>query len=147
MKSRIKDAYHIGGLWAVLLVALGFVVSCEGATMYGSPYADYEIKALVVDSADAPIPNMRVRMNYTDNTTNSDGVAQCNFQSGGVGQPVICSFEDIDGEQNGGKFKLLDTMFYLDGLGFEKGNKRRNEWYEGRLKAQVRVVMQREKQK
>lgn len=143
MKNRIKEAYHVGGVWAVLLAMLGFAFSCSGADMYGSPYVDFEIKVKVVDSADAPLNNIRVDISnaYDYQWTDSMGIAQFQFRGN---QDFRGLFEDIDGDLNGGKYKTVDTIFRFDNTQLDKGGKKNDSWYEGRIKTEVKVVMQKE---
>lgn len=141
IKNIIQQAYGKGGVWALLLVTLGFTFSCEDtAKMYGSPSADFEIKVNVVDSTDTPLRNIRVSMlnAYQDKYTDSTGGAQFEFRGS---QWVSARFEDIDGLQNGGKFKTLDTTFQFDSNQFDKSGKKGDSWYKGRLKTEVKVMM------
>lgn len=144
MKNRIKEVYRTGGLWAVLLATLGFAFSCNGgSTMYGSPYADFEMKIKVVDSADAPLPNIRIDLSQADDYkyTDSMGVAQFKFRGY---SSIHGIFDDIDGPENGGKFKTTDTTFYFSNSQFDKSDKKDDNWYKGKLKTEVKIVMQKE---
>lgn len=85
---------------------------------YGSPYADFEIKGRVTDASGTPIKGIAVTVERTyleDSTfTADDGTYVIRgemFPQKAL--PVV--FDDVDGEQNGGKFtkKTLDVTLTL----------------------------------
>jgi putative lipoprotein (rSAM/lipoprotein system) len=73
---------------------------------YGSPYASYEVKGKVTDQQGEPISGIQVACDamYVEPVyTESDG----SYALSGGGFPrekIQVSFEDVDGEENGGLF-------------------------------------------
>lgn len=95
-----------------LLTLLGFASACsdrDDAVMYASPYAKYSIRARVIDTKGAEIPDIKV--SYKDIRPNSypilnPTITDQNGTSRVVGssfpiEQMVVSFEDIDGEKNG----------------------------------------------
>ena len=76
------------------------------ADEYGSPYASFEVKGKVTDQHGEPIPGIQVTcdaMYIQPVYTESDG----SYALHGDGFPrekIQVSFEDVDGEENGGLF-------------------------------------------
>ena len=111
--------------WKLLAVAvLGlFGVSCgqldeifeneeRGLVMYGSPTVDYTVNGKVTDEEGNPIKGIKViaycgREDDFTTTTSNNGEFSDAFNANQRYPSYI--FEDIDGDENGGKF-LRDTL-------------------------------------
>lgn len=153
MKIRLRDAYRLGGLWAVLLVVLGFATSCRGASsdnggrvMYGTPPIEgHEIKAKVVDISGMPIQDIVMTPNPdnpTDsNATNCKGEVVCWIME--YSKDVKMQFRQSEYiTDTAVRYKPLDTVFKVENLNYindpdNLGNKKV-------FRAQVKVVMQKE---
>ena len=93
------------------------------ADEYGSPYASFEVKGKVTDQQGKPIPGIQVTcdaMYIQPVYTESDG----SYALHGDGFPrekLQVSFEDVDGEENGGLFAArsvsVETVHVKEGDG------------------------------
>ena len=107
-------------LWSKVLaalLALFGITSCEDQfAMYGCPTASFYVKGTVTDTANNPIPDIRVTVEtwkgkhklYTDTlfTDSIGAIDERNHQH--ITFPpdsVSIKFDDIDGEENGGEFQ------------------------------------------
>ena len=108
-------------LFAASAVAMISACSKEQA---GDPYMLFEIHGKVVDAEGTPIKGIQVTSGLSDaQTTNVNGV----FSFYGRTVPsslVVLTFEDKDGEENGGSFVTLskDIPLNLKTPGSESGN-------------------------
>ena len=139
-----------------LLALLGFTyseVGCEmygtpPVDMYGSPYAEFELRGTVTDKDGDPIRGIRVTVkpNAVDyklgeTLTASDGtyLIHNEYQNYGTGRLDIVA-EDIDGTENGGEFAgetknipVADSDFVgADG------------WYDGKMQKTVDFTLETE---
>ena len=105
----MKDLVVRISAWLLCLIGFGSSVACSPGMMteeYGSPYASYEVKGKVTDQQGEPIPGIQVTCDamYIEPVyTESDG----SYALNGDGFPqekIQVSFEDVDGEENGGLF-------------------------------------------
>lgn len=112
--------------WLLCLIGFGSAVACSPgmvADEYGSPYASYEVKGKVTDQQGNPIPGIQVTcdaMYIQPVYTESDG----SYALNGDGFPrekIQVSFEDVDGEENGGLFAArsvsVETVHVKEGDG------------------------------
>ena len=107
--SDMKDLIVRISAWLLCLIGFGSSVACSPgmvADEYGSPYASYEVKGKVTDQQGEPIQGIQVTcdaMYIQPVYTESDG----SYALHGDGFPrekIQVSFEDVDGEENGGLF-------------------------------------------
>lgn len=152
MKLSYREIYRSGGFIALLIAMLGFTTACRdcieyGAVMYGTPSADYQIKAKVVDSSEIPLRNIRVtfRGSNDEQFTDSLGCAEFKFRAG-IGN-IYGSFEDIDGSANGGEWASIidrEFEFYQDQYTqYPQGQG--GEWNNDYLNTEIKVVMRKKK--
>lgn len=160
MKNGMK---HFGEyLAAILLGLLGFA-SCgklkniiEASDMYGVPHADFKAMGTVSDENGRPIKGIQVSVRqhwhyentpgvvygnndeYIDNTlfTDEQGTYQLirDVPEGPV--DVTVTFEDVDGEKNGGEFASAEVT--TDVIQTRKGDK---GWYGGAFEAKADAVL------
>lgn len=124
--SDMKDLIVRISAWLLCLIGFGSSVACSPgmvADEYGSPYASFEVKGKVTDQQGKPIPGIQVTcdaMYIQPVYTESDG----SYALHGDGFPrekIHVSFEDVDGEENGGLFAArsvsVETVHVKDGDG------------------------------
>lgn len=124
--SDMKDLIVRFSAWLLCLIGFGSSVACSPgmvADEYGSPYASFEVKGKVTDQQGNPIPGIQVTcdaMYIQPVYTESDG----SYALDGDGFPrekIQVSFEDVDGEENGGLFAArsvsVETVHVKDGDG------------------------------
>lgn len=124
--SDMKDLIVHISAWLLCLIGFGSSVACSPgmvADEYGSPYASFEVKGKVTDQQGNPIPGIQVTcdaMYIQPVYTESDG----SYALHGDGFPrekIQVSFEDVDGEENGGLFAArtvsVETVHVKEGDG------------------------------
>ena len=98
--------------WLLCLIGFGGVAACSsenieyGAPEYGSPYSSYEIKGKVTDEEGVPVKGIKVTCDILyegEAYTGEDGRYSLSGEGFPV-DPVRVTFNDVDGEQNGGSF-------------------------------------------
>ena len=122
----MKDLIVRISAWLLCLIGFGSSVACSPgmvADEYGSPYASFEVKGKVTDQHGEPIPGIQVTcdaMYIQPVYTESDG----SYALHGDGFPrekIQVSFEDVDGEENGGLFAArsvsVETVHIKEGDG------------------------------
>ena len=122
----MKDLIVRISAWLLCLIGFGSSVACSPGMVsdeYGSPYASFEVKGKVTDQQGNPIPGIQVTcdaMYIQPVYTESDG----SYALDGDGFPrekIQVSFEDVDGEENGGLFAArsvsVETVHVKDGDG------------------------------
>lgn len=140
-----------------LLVVLGFTAlsSCdeenfEVAAEYGVPHTDFTLKIKVTDQDANPVKGIRVAMrsgyvSHLDNGpvdtlyTSDDGRCIIEDQMIRMFDHLHLTFEDIDGQENGGYFKSQEINPEL--VRTENGD---GHWYDGKFEAAADVVLVRE---
>ena len=123
----------------ILLCILAIAVSSScSKEQVGDPYILFEVHGKVTDADGNPIPGIKVLSGVTDaQETNSNG----NFTFFGRSVPsasVILTFEDKDGDKNGGEFVTMsqEVSLIIKTSGSATGN------FKGTYYAdQVTVVM------
>lgn len=150
MKARIKHLYEI--IAGAILSFLGFT-SCEiigpdmygpliGPAEYGMPHATFKLigKVSAEDSGN-PIEGIKVkfRQKLSDNDDNvnefetasgKDGKVNTSFTEWPDAENIELTFEDVDGEENGGSF-APDTLRQKDlNIEFVKDNN--SSWHRGK---------------
>lgn len=111
----------------------------EATPEYGCPHVNFSLKARVVDEAGAPIKGIKVCTDWIEEYTNQDGEINING-SVFTGSQYMATFEDVDGEANGGEFEtlVLDITDKIEKVGEGSGN-----WYDGYFKAELGNVAMR----
>ena len=127
-------------LGAAILSLLGFN-SCDiignivaPVCEYGCPHADYKIIGTVKDADGNPIPGIQVKSeNFWGDEIKTAEDGSYSVVSGGFPTDTIpLTFEDVDGEENGGKFKTKEAEVKLKHTQTGDG-KWDNGTYEGSL--------------
>lgn len=149
MKS--EQVNFVNRILAAILVLLGFSACGEGGgkAEYGTPYVSYQIKGTVTDKNDAPIKGIKVVIsdepeNESDDVTvytDADGkfTGPHTYSFGLYGQTV--TFEDVDGEDNGGLFK--SATLGIDDMTAKKV-KKGEHWYSGDYEVTADVKLEKE---
>ena len=150
MKS--EPVNFINRILAAILVLLGFSSCGEGKEPmpeYGTPSVSYRIKGTVTDKDNAPIKGIKVVISvepeiesdditvYTDADGKFTGPHTYSFSL--YGQTV--TFEDVDGEDNGGRFK--SATLGIDDMTATKV-KEGGHWYSGDYEVTADVKLEKE---
>lgn len=123
----------------MLMALMGFgAVACEEvnsdvAGEYGVPHVTFSLKARVVDEVGEPIEGIKVSANWIEGYTNHDGEINING-SVFTGSQYRVTFEDVDGEENGGEFEtlVLDITDQVEQTADGSGS-----WNDGAFKAEL----------
>ena len=112
-------AAGIMGLLGFASCGKSLVNDCDDSAMYGPPpYADYKVLGTVSDEDGKPIKGIRVsvRLKYSpwskdeeDTLFSDDKGAYQLIRTVDDLPPVTISFEDVDGEENGGEFVSMEV--------------------------------------
>lgn len=150
MKS--EPVNFINRILAAVLALLGFSACGEGKEPmpeYGTPSVSYRIKGTVTDKDNAPIKGIKVVISdepeiesdditvYTDADGKFSGPHTYSFSL--YGQTV--TFEDVDGEDNGGRFK--SSTLGIDDMTAKKV-KEGGHWYSGDYEVTADVKLEKE---
>lgn len=149
MKKRAIKLYDKFVL--LVLSFLGLFTSCNFATMYGTPYAEFEVKGSVTSKeTKQPIEGIRVirpMFEYGDTTyTDANGRYLISFRrDGGLYElekdTTDLKIEDIDGVKNGGEFETKEFSVSFADAEVIKEKKRKNPWYEGKASKEVNIEL------
>lgn len=155
MKLKLNNLYYSS--MAVLLPLLGFQ-SCDGVfnqkCEYGSPTANYKFKGDVTTEDAVPVKGIKVvvirkydsETHRIDSTlTNEQGKYIINHNNGYLGNldydikygNLYVTFEDIDGNKNGGSF-TSDTL-KNNNLKVTKTKKGDGNWYNGEFEIEGNI--------
>ena len=147
MKAKVNHLFKL--ILSALLGLLGFS-SCESLSpslMYGQPHADFHASGKVTDPSGKGIEGIRVavrqhgRYRNEDDTlyTNSAGQFELLNRSFDGPTAVTVVFEDIDGEEHGGRFdsqtvkpKIVQTR---------KGD---GQWYGGAFEVEANAELKKQ---
>ena len=155
MKADLSMKNRIHHLWeklaSLILGLLGFA-SCgeiekilEAPDMYGQPHADFKALGTVRDEDGNPIKGIQVTVRQlwsydepADNKlfTGAEGTYQLIREVFDGPESVTVTFEDVDGEENGGDFASAEVSPEV--VQTEKGD---NDWYGGAFEARADVVL------
>ena len=132
---------------AAILSLLGFN-SCEliGSIVapvceYGCPHAEFKIIGTVKDEAGNPIPGIQIKSEniWTDDTKTAQDGSYSIASEGFPSETIQLIFEDVDGEENGGKFKTLEAEAKLKQTQTGDGN-----WDDGTYEGSLDVTLEKE---
>ncbi|MGN0006498.1 MAG: radical SAM-associated putative lipoprotein [Alistipes sp.] len=157
---KIESVHLVNRILAAILVLLGFS-SCgkdndnlgDIPVEYGTPSVNYQIKGTVTDKSGTPIKDIKVVVNYIPQTTAEDRTVYtdangqfstwywCAYSSK-WDKPTI-TFEDTDGEDNGGLFKTA-TLDANDMAQTELPIPEDNHWCVGNYELTADVKLEKE---
>jgi putative lipoprotein (rSAM/lipoprotein system) len=128
------------------LSILGFTIpmfGCDAPEMYGTPWADYEVKGKVLDADGDPIKGIKVSLiedQYNSQSTQSLENGTFKVSLGTIPfDKLKLTAQDIDGAENGGEFE--EQTIELDFSKVEAtGDK--DAWYNGTKSIEKYIVMQ-----
>ena len=132
---------------AAILSLLGFN-SCEliGSIVapvceYGCPHAEFKIIGTVKDEAGNPIPGIQVKSEniWSDDIKTAEDGSYSIASEGFPSETIQLIFEDVDGEENGGKFKTLEAEAKLKQTQTGDGN-----WDDGTYEGSLDVTLEKE---
>ena len=132
---------------AAILSLLGFN-SCEliGSIVapvceYGCPHAEFKIIGTVKDEAGNPIPGIQVKSEtiWSDDIKTAEDGSYSIASEGFPSDTIQLIFEDVDGEENGGKFKTLEAEAKLKQTQTGDGN-----WDDGTYEGSLDVTLEKE---
>lgn len=123
----------------LLMTLMGFgAVSCESPvedTMaeYGCPYVNFNLKARVIDQTGKPIEGIKTHSGMFVTYSDQAGNVIANGQVF-PGDQYMVTFEDVDGEENGGEFEtlVLDITDKVEKVGVGSGS-----WHDGDYTAEL----------
>ena len=149
MKNNMNHLWE--KLASLILGLLGFA-SCgeienilEAPDMYGQPHADFKALGTVRDEDGNPIKGIQVTVRQhwsydepADNKlfTDANGTYQLIREVFDGPESVTVTFEDVDGEENGGEFASAEVSPEV--VQTKKGD---NDWYGGAFEAQADVQL------
>ena len=166
MAFRKSLTRGINTLLAALLTLLGFSnCSSEALVEYGVPNADYTVKGIVIDKANAkPIKGVRIGFSSNYNgpvlmygvmpqpyrsikadTTDINGAYKLsdNFSVGEIEDNILTVYvQDIDGAENGA---FNDTILNVDFENAKKTGKSKN-WYDGEYSIDMKIELTKKKE-
>ncbi len=132
LQKRIMRLYT--AVCAAVLGALGFTACGWQADMYGVPMTDYQINGRVTDMAGEPLEGIKVSYYHSlsgdtlSTVTDEEGHVDLYWERAITYEDNVLCFEDVDGEENGGKF-ANDTM-RIDSME-RKLVEERDGWHQG----------------
>ena len=144
MKARIKHLYEI--IAGAILSVLGFnscedgLVIFDGPVEYGMPHATFKIIGDVKsEETGNPIEGIVVKFRQNQDEfefrdraefkTDKDGKINETFRDWPEAENIEFTFEDVDGDENGGKF-LPDTLRQKD-LKIDFVEDKKSSWHKG----------------
>ena len=137
-------------LIVTILASLGIFTSCQAPEYgdpvceYGTPEAEYEITGTVKNKENShPIENIRIiHQNYYDTIyTDADGKYAFIYR-GNLLNNIDLIVEDIDGEDNGGKFESKTVNIKITE---DDKVKNGSGWYEGKYVKTQNIELTKEK--
>lgn len=128
------------------LSILGFtipMIGCDAPEMYGTPWADYEVKGKVLDADGDPIKGIKVSLiedQYNSQSTQSLENGTFKVSLGTIPfDKLKLTAQDIDGAENGGEFeeKTVELDFSKVEATGDKG-----AWYSGKFSIEQNIVLE-----
>lgn len=153
--KKISSSFLKSFNWLLtsVLMLLGFS-TCDsepGATMYGTPHADFTIKGKVINQENMPIPDIEIKClveHHGDNrhwfdtipavSTDPAGVFHCQFEEFPTDKLRIIA-TDIDGPKNG-SYEKDSTNLTLSSDDY-KGNT--GSWFKGSVEKEIKFNLKR----
>ena len=157
MRQKARSFLHL--ILGALLGLLGFS-SCEfdSPVMYGEPHADFKAGGKVTDPSGKGIEGIRVAIQrhrhyansanviydqndwYEHDTVYTDASGRYEKVTGTFSRPddVTVMFEDIDGEEHGGRFQPVTVTPEI------KQTKQGKGWYTGAYEVEANARLEKE---
>lgn len=142
MKSERKN--FLRRTLEAILVLLGFSVCSSCYVAYGSPHVGYRIIGTVTDENDVPVKGIKVLINHADMDiyTDENGKFESPHASAIDLDWLTASFEDVDGEDNGGLFK--SATLGIGDMQYKQVKKGKGPWYDGDYEITADVKLEKE---
>ncbi len=147
MKNERKSIWKILATAVLGLIGFSSCVSVtEGLEMYGQPHSDFKALGSVNDEKGNPIEGIRVAIQrhkgfgskFDNDTvyTDSKGAYLLEKELFSAPDAVTVTFEDVDGEKNGGEFESATASPAIQQT--KKGD---GAWYSGTFQAEANAVL------
>jgi len=151
-KMRTKVRNLLNAIAGTILAMLGFSSSsCEkivdAPDEYGTPSADYKVLGTVTDTDGKPVKGIQVAIELKDKEssevaslkdtvyTDASGIYESSRNDWPGMISATVAFNDVDGEENGGKFGSVTVTSEL------KQTKEGGHWYKGAYEAEIGAVL------
>ena len=128
------------------LSILGFTIpmfGCDAPEMYGTPWADYEVKGKVLDADGDPIKGIKVSLiedQYNSQSTQSLENGTFKVSLGTIPfDKLKLTAQDIDGAENGGEFEEKTVELDFSKIEYT-GDK--DAWYSGKKSLEQDIVLE-----
>lgn len=128
------------------LSILGFTIpmfGCDAPVMYGTPWADYEVKGKVLDADGDPIKGIKVSLiedQYNSQSTQSLENGTFKVSLGTIPfDKLKLTAQDIDGAENGGEFEEKTVELDFSKIEYT-GDK--DAWYWGKKSLEQDIVLE-----
>lgn len=128
------------------LSILGFTIpmfGCDAPEMYGTPWADYEVKGKVLDADGDPIKGIKVSLiedQYNSQSTQSLENGSFKVSLGTIPfDKLKLTAQDIDGAENGGEFEEKTVELDFSKIEYT-GDK--DAWYSGKKSLEQDIVLE-----
>ncbi len=128
------------------LSILGFSIpmfGCDVPDMYGTPWADYEVKGKVLNADGDPIKGIKVSLiedQYNSQSTQSLENGEFKVKLGAIPfDKLQLTAQDIDGTENGGEFEEKTVELDFSKVGFEGDS---DGWYHGKKSLEQTIVLE-----
>lgn len=128
------------------LSILGFTIpmfGCDAPEMYGTPWADYEVKGKVLDADGDPIKGIKVSLiedQYNSQSTQSLENGTFKVSLGTIPfDKLKLTAQDIDGADNGGEFEDKTLELDFSKVAYTGEN---DGWYHGKKSLEQNIVLE-----
>ncbi len=128
------------------LSILGFTIpmfGCDAPEMYGTPWADYEVKGKVLDADGDPIKGIKVSLiedQYNSQSTQSLENGTFKVSLGTIPfDKLKLTAQDIDGAENGGEFEEKTVELDFSKIKYTGES---DGWYHGKKSLEQDIVLE-----
>lgn len=128
------------------LSILGFtipMIGCNAPEMYGTPWADYEVKGKVLDADGDPIKGIKVSLiedQYNSQSTQSLENGTFKVSLGTIPfDKLKLTAQDIDGAENGGEFEEKTVELDFSKIKYTGES---DGWYHGKKSLEQDIVLE-----
>lgn len=144
---KMKSKKMMNGLLWKSFALLGFTACSDGPDdiplEYGVPTANFQVKGSVTSTDGVPLKGIQVIFSDADTVyTDAAGKFGTKEISSFPDYNLKVSFNDVDGEENGGTFKSTSiALKEMEAKELEKGD----GWYEGKIEFSTKGAVKLEK--